>query len=141
MQTLLILKLQIYMNKKILILGSIFGLFAVIIGAFAAHGLKSKISVEALHSFETGVRYQMYHAILLLIVGNLTVLTAKAKKIMFYLLLKGVVIFSGSIYALATNELTAFNFKVIGFITPLGGLLLISAWLVMLINIVKRAKN
>lgn len=129
------------MNKKILILGSVFGLLAVAIGAFAAHGLKPKISVESLQSFETGVHYQMYHALLLLLIGNLEVVSAKAKKIFFYLVGIGIFLFSGSIYALSTNILTSFDFKVIGFITPMGGLLLILAWLLLLINFVKRIKN
>ena len=129
------------MNKKILILGSFFGLLAVIIGAFAAHGLKPKISLDSLQSFETGVRYQMYHALLLLLVGNLDSVSDKAKKIIFYLVGVGVLFFSGSIYALATNILTGFDFKVIGFITPIGGLLLILAWLILLINFVQSTKN
>ena len=129
------------MNKKILILGSVFGLLAVIIGAFAAHGLKPKISLDSLQSFETGVRYQMYHALLLLLVGNLDSVSDKAKKIIFYLVGVGVLFFSGSIYALATNILTGFDFKVIGFITPIGGLLLILAWLILLINFVQSTKN
>ncbi|WP_041301336.1 DUF423 domain-containing protein [Lacinutrix sp. 5H-3-7-4] len=129
------------MNKKMLILGAVYGLLAVIIGAFAAHGLKPKISAEAIQSFETGVRYQMYHALLLLFVGNLEIISAKSKKIIFYLVLIGVIFFSGSIFLLATNTLTAFNFKVIGFITPIGGLLLIISWVVMLINFLKIGKN
>ncbi|WP_034062618.1 DUF423 domain-containing protein [Lacinutrix jangbogonensis] len=129
------------MNKKILILGAVFGLLAVIIGAFAAHGLKPEISLEALQTFETGVRYQMYHAFLLLFVGTTTIVAGKTKKILFYLVLLGVLFFSGSIYALATNSLTGFDFKAIGFITPLGGLLLVLAWLVLLINFVKSSKN
>jgi len=129
------------MNKKVLILGSVLGLLAVVIGAFAAHGLKPKITASAMQSFETGVRYQMYHAFLLLLVGNMEVLKVKSKKIILYLVFTGMLLFSGSIYLLATNSLTGFDFKVIGFVTPLGGLLLISAWLVMLTYIVKRSKN
>jgi len=126
------------MNKKVLILGSVFGFFAVIIGAFAAHGLKPKISLESMQSFETGVRYQMYHALLLLLVGNLDSVSAKAKKIIFYLIGFGVLLFSGSIFCLATNSLSNFNFGIIGFITPIGGLLLILSWLVLFIEFVKK---
>lgn len=129
------------MNKKILILAAVYGMLAVIIGAFAAHGLKPKITTDAMQSFETGVRYQMYHALLLLLVGNLNVVSAKAKTIIFYLVAVGVLFFSGSIYTLATNSLTGFDFKVIAFITPIGGLLLILAWLLLLINFVKTTKN
>ena len=125
-------------NKKILILGTVFGFFAVVIGAFAAHGLKPKISSSAIQSFETGVRYQMYHALLLLLVGNMGNVSVKAKKTIFYLLGIGVLFFSGSIYSLATNSLTSFDFSVIGFITPIGGLLLILSWVVLFIEFVKK---
>lgn len=129
------------MNKRILITASFIGFIAVIIGAFAAHGLKPKITVDAMRSFETGVRYQMYHALLLLFIGNTKLIPIKIKTIFFYLIIIGVLLFSGSIYLLATNALTGFNFKVIGFITPLGGLILIFAWLLLIINFFKLKMN
>ena len=125
------------MNKKIIITAGVFGLLSVVLGAFGAHGLKSIISIESLQSFETGVRYQMYHALLLLIVGSNSNLTAKIKNTIFYLILIGIVLFSGSIYGLATNELTSFDFKSMAFITPVGGLLLILSWLVLLLGFIK----
>ena len=128
------------MNKSILITGAILGILSIILGAFAAHGLKDLISVESQQTFETGVRYQMYHAILLLFVASTTFISPKSKKIIFYLIVLGLLLFSGSIYGLATNALTSFNFKTIGFITPIGGLLLILAWVVMLIDFVKISK-
>ena len=128
------------MNKSILITGAILGILSVILGAFAAHGLKDLISVESQQTFETGVRYQMYHAILLLFVASTIFISPKSKKIIFYLIVLGLLLFSGSIYGLATNALTSFNFKTIGFITPIGGLLLILAWVVVLIDFVKISK-
>jgi uncharacterized membrane protein YgdD (TMEM256/DUF423 family) len=125
------------MNKKILITGSLLGLLAVILGAFAAHGLENSISKDAIETFQTGVRYQMYHAIVLLFIGSTTLLAVKTKKWIYYLMLLGVVLFSGSIYGLSTNELSSFDFKTIGFITPIGGLLLIISWIIMLIGFVK----
>nr|WP_321232462.1 DUF423 domain-containing protein [uncultured Psychroserpens sp.] len=125
------------MNKKILIAGCVLGVVAIILGAFGAHGLKSLISSESQQVFETGVRYQMYHALFLLFIGSYTVLTKTTKQTIFYLVILGVICFSGSIYGLATNELSSFDFKRIGFITPIGGLLLIMAWLVLLINFFK----
>lgn len=125
------------MNKKLLVLGSVLGLLSVILGAFGAHGLKALISVEAIQSFETGVRYQMYHALLLLVVGSQQSVTLKTKLRFYYLVLIGIILFSGSIYLLATNGITSFDFRVIGFITPLGGLLLIIAWLLLVIEFVK----
>lgn len=125
------------MNKTILITAVILGALSIILGAFAAHGLKKIISTEAIESFETGVKYQMYHALFLLFVGSSSFITLGYKKIIFYLVLVGVICFSGSIYGLATNTLTSFNFKKIALITPLGGLLLVSAWIVLLINFIK----
>lgn len=125
------------MNKTILITAAILGALSIILGAFAAHGLKKIISTEAIESFETGVKYQMYHALFLLFVGSSSFITLGYKKIIFYLVLVGIICFSGSIYGLATNTLTSFNFKKIALITPLGGLLLVSAWIVLLINFIK----
>ena len=125
------------MNKKILITASVLGMLSVIFGAFGAHGLKALISGESLQSFETGVRYQMYHALLLLFIGIASFVSTKNKKIIFYLILIGIIFFSGSIYGLATNELTSFDFKTIALITPLGGLLLILSWVVLLISVIK----
>lgn len=125
------------MNKKILIVACLLGLTGVIIGAFAAHGLKALITADALKAFETGVRYHMYHAFLLLFLGSTNLISNKIKRYVFYLVLTGLVLFSGSIYALATNVLTPFNFKTIGFITPIGGVLLIGAWALLFVNFLK----
>lgn len=125
------------MNKKILVIASLLGLLSIAFGAFGAHGLKALISFEALQTFETGVRYQMYHALMLLFIGSTTLIKQKTKNILFYLVIIGVLLFSGSIYGLATNNLTSFNFKTIGFITPIGGLLLIMSWSILLINFIK----
>ncbi|MBT8266235.1 MAG: DUF423 domain-containing protein [Bacteroidia bacterium] len=129
------------MDKKILITGAVFGLLSVVLGAFAAHGLKPKIEVSAMDSFQTGVRYQMYHALLLLLVGSTKWLADKYKKIVYILILGGVLLFSGSIYALSTNVLTAIDFKPFGFITPIGGLLLILSWGVLILNFVKKKSD
>ncbi|MCL8008856.1 DUF423 domain-containing protein [Gelidibacter japonicus] len=129
------------MNRTILITAAIFGIVAIALGAFAAHGLKEVLSTEALQTFETGVRYQMYHAIMLLFVGGTSFLNAKSKNIIFYLVLIGVVFFSGSIYGLSTMDVTGINFKSVGFITPIGGLLLISAWALMLLNFLKLKRD
>ncbi len=125
------------MNKKILVLGAVLGVLSVVLGAFGAHGLKSIISQESLQVFETGVRYQMYHALFLLIIGGTQLVDAKTKRALFYLVFVGIVLFSGSLYGLATNSLSAFDFKIIGFITPIGGLLLILAWILLLIKFLK----
>lgn len=129
------------MNRTFFISATILGMLAIILGAFAAHGLKSLISIESQNTFETGVRYQMYHAFFLFIVGSLKGISEKSKRIIYYLVIIGLIFFSGSIYGLATNTLTSFDFKSIGFITPIGGLLLIIAWLVLLINFLKMSTD
>lgn len=125
------------MNRKILITGAVLGILGIILGAFAAHGLEKMIDADGIKSFETGVRYQLYHAFLFLILGGTSFVSLKSKKTIFYLVIIGVIFFSGSIYGLATNELSSFDFKRIAMITPIGGLLLILAWIVMLIGIIR----
>ncbi|MFC0603161.1 DUF423 domain-containing protein [Winogradskyella pulchriflava] len=125
------------MNKKLLITGSFFGILGIILGAYAAHGLGKLIDADAVKTFETGVRYQIYHAFLLLILGGTSFVSFKSKKVILYLIISGVIFFSGSIYGLATNELSSFDFKTIAIITPIGGLLLIMAWIMMLIGIIR----
>lgn len=125
------------MYKIILITGAMLGVLAIILGAFGAHGLKAHLSPEQLQTFETGVRYQMYHALFLLFIGSTDLVISGYKNIIFYLVLIGVILFSGSIYGLATNALTSFNFKSIGFVTPIGGLFLIASWVVLIVNFVK----
>lgn len=129
------------MQRNFLFTGAIFGLFAVIIGAFAAHGLKPLLDRMAIESFETGVRYQMYHALLLLLLGGFGFLSPKAEKAVFYLLLFGVLLFSGSIYALSTNSLTAVDFRSIALLTPIGGTLMIVAWIILAVNFYKLKKK
>ena len=121
------------MDKKIISTGAVFGMIAIILGAFGAHALKKVLTLEELSTFETGVKYQMYHALFLVFIG-LASISQKAKKTIYFLVVIGVIFFSGSIYLLATNSLTPFDFKIIGFVTPIGGLLLISAWGVLLLN-------
>ncbi|MFD2825952.1 DUF423 domain-containing protein [Leeuwenhoekiella polynyae] len=128
------------MKRTLLITGSLLGLTAVILGAFGAHGLKESLTPEAINSFETGVRYQMYHAFLLLLTGTALPLTEKAQKSTFYLILLGVLLFSGSIYLLTTKPLTEIDISAIAWITPIGGALLISAWILITYNFIKSVK-
>jgi len=119
------------MDRKIFLLACVTGALGVVLGAFAAHGLKPLLSISAFESFNTGIRYQMYHSFLLFFIGLSTDIKPNQKSILFKLILTGVLLFSGSIYFLATNDLTPLNFKVIGFITPVGGLILIASWLLL----------
>lgn len=111
--------------RKFLVTGAVFGLLAVILGAFGAHGLKSVLAAETLTSFETGVRYQMYHALLLIGVANFSRLQST---MMYWFFLLGVVCFSGSIYLLSLDELAGLDFSSLALVTPLGGALLIVGW-------------
>ena len=125
------------MNKRILLTGAILGLLSVILGAFAAHALKEQLSIDSLASFNTGVRYQMYHALFLLAIAHCTFISVKAKKILMIITLLGVILFSGSIYLLSTGAMHAIDFSSIGFITPIGGLFLIIAWVLLIFNVIK----
>ena len=123
------------MNKIILFTACVLGMLSVILGAYAAHGLEKIIDTESVETFKTGVQYQMYHALFLLLLGMMDKVSIKTKKLVFVLVIIGLLFFSGSIYGLSTNELSSFDFKAIGFITPIGGLLLISSWLILGISI------
>ena len=116
------------MNKTILMTATLFGMVAIILGAFGAHGLEKIVNETSLESFETGVRYQMYHALFLLFLGIWDGLGVKPRKLIFRFIWIGTVLFSFSIYALTLNDLTSFDFKIIGFVTPMGGSILIVGW-------------
>ena len=118
------------MNKTIVLVGSILGGLAVVFGAFGAHGLQKVVGPEAVETFNTGVEYQVYHALFLLVLGTMRQLPESRKKLVFLLIAIGVVLFSFSIYLLALNSLYAYDFKNIGLITPLGGTLMILGWCV-----------
>ena len=126
------------MERKIIITAAFFGILSIILGAFGAHALKAILTPEQLTSFETGVRYQMYHAFFLFFVASRKELSLKAQKVIYNLVLAGILLFSGSIYLLTTKNVTSVDFKIIGFVTPIGGLLLIFAWLVLLVTFFKK---
>lgn len=126
------------MDRKIISTATFLGAIAIVLGAFGAHALKKVLSVDELATFETGVKYQMYHALFLLFLGMTNLVSEKAKKAVYYLVVTGVVFFSGSIYFLATDSLNDFNFKIIGFVTPIGGLLLIMGWFWLFIDFLKK---
>jgi uncharacterized membrane protein YgdD (TMEM256/DUF423 family) len=126
------------MERKIIATGAFFGMTAVILGAFGAHKLKQLLEPEMLSAFETGVRYQMYHAFLLLFVGIYPVISDKSRTAIFWLATIGIALFSGSIYLLSTGKISGVDFKSIGLITPLGGLLLIAAWAVLMVNFMSK---
>ena len=125
------------MNKKITATAAFLGMAAIILGAFGAHALKKVLTPEQLISFETGVRYQIYQAFFLFFLATQNDILEKTKKTIYTLIISGVLFFSGSIYLLSTMGITSINFKSIGFITPIGGLLLILAWGLLSFSILK----
>ncbi|SHG50814.1 DUF423 domain-containing protein [Flagellimonas flava] len=129
------------MNRTILLTGILFGLMAIVLGAFGAHGLKQLVDANAVESFETGVRYQMYHAFFLIILGIWEGLEPIKRKRIFRLVCIGVLLFSFSIYLLALDSLMTWNVKTIGFVTPIGGLFLIAAWAIFAYYIWSKKSN
>lgn len=128
------------MDRKIISTAAILGLTAVILGAFAAHGLKKIIAVSELNTFETGVKYQMYHALFLLFIGTTKDLTIKAKKVIYYTTISGIFLFSVSLYFLAINSQLPFDIRPFGIITPIGGLLLLMAWFCLFVNFFRKTR-
>lgn len=126
------------MDRKIIATAAFFGMTAVILGAFGAHGLKKVLEPEMLISFETGVRYQFYHTFLLLFVGIYSGVSSTTKKAVYWLTTIGIVFFSVSIYLLSTSKISGIDLKSIGFITPIGGLLLIVGWLLLFIDFARK---
>ncbi|WP_339631857.1 DUF423 domain-containing protein [Bizionia echini] len=118
-------------HQIIIVTAGIFGMLAVIFGAFGAHALKKRLTPEQLQSFEVGVRYQMYHALVLLALGfssyNITTTT-------FWCFTIGIVLFSFSIYGLVLSDVKRKKMRFLGPITPIGGLLLVAGWLLVIVN-------
>lgn len=126
------------MLKRYTAAGAILALLAVAFGAFGAHSLKGHLSDDDLDVFETGVRYQMYHGLGLLIVALLSDKLGEGKLVRWSarLLLIGVVLFSGSLYALALTGIKAF-----GPITPLGGVAFLAGWLLLALAALKSGRK
>ncbi|WP_456375954.1 DUF423 domain-containing protein [Lutibacter sp.] len=116
------------MTQFTLLFASILGGLAVSFGAFGAHLLKRILTKEQLKSFETGVKYQMYHAIVLLLIGFNFDLETTSEKYMVYIFMLGIILFSFSIYGLVISSAKNKKLTFLGPITPLGGLFLIIGW-------------
>lgn len=125
------------MERKLILLGSLLALIAVIFGAMGAHALKDFLSTDQLVSFETAVRYQMYHGIALIAISSTKYIKLKIKKLLLFLIGFGVLLFSGSIYLLVGAPIFEMDFKFMGPVTPVGGLLLIIAWIFIIISILR----
>ena len=121
------------MNKN-LIITAIIGALTIILGAFGAHALQETLNVSQLKSFETGIRYQMFHILVLLFVNTYSGFSSKTKNTISLLFFIGILFFSGSIYAITLGV----NAKTIWFITPIGGFLFIVGWLKMALSFNKK---
>jgi uncharacterized membrane protein YgdD (TMEM256/DUF423 family) len=123
------------MNKKLLLIGSVLFVTAIILGAFGAHALKELLSAEKLESFEVGVRYQFYTSMILLLFG-LTADKFSFSLRSFYLFqILGVFLFSGSIYFLSLEEIFHTSLNFLGPITPVGGGLMIIGWVLFIFRL------
>jgi uncharacterized membrane protein YgdD (TMEM256/DUF423 family) len=116
------------MKKTIIVTGSVFGLLAVIAGAFGAHALQAKLSARDLDVWHTAVQYQFYHVFALLFLATIAG-SRKLVAVSFYLFTIGIIFFCGSLYLLACRDLIGWGWLIfMGPITPIGGLLFIAGW-------------
>lgn len=125
------------MSKKIILTGAIFIMLAIVLGAMAAHGLEKVVSENLIVTFEKGVKYQMYSGLGLLIIGLNTAKLNISTTFFYYLNLIGVILFSGSIYLYALHEITPV-LKPFAMVVPFGGVAMISAWIVLSIQIIRK---
>lgn len=116
------------MAKYFIFLGSINAFLAVGLGAFGAHGLKSRISPEMLEIYQTGVQYHIFHALGLILIGIIAHWLSESNLILWSgaLILAGIVVFSGSLYILSITGIRSF-----GAVTPIGGVTFLAGWILM----------
>ncbi len=123
--------------NKILAFVSLLGAIGIALGAFGAHRLKEILSPERMDSFETAVRYQLFHVLIVLVVGCSTYFSKKIKKTIAWIFIPGIILFSGSIYGIILEWIPI---KYMWFLTPLGGVFLIVGWLQLAFQILKTPK-
>lgn len=126
------------MNKRIIIIASMFGILAVILGAFGAHALKKLVSPSQIEIWQTGVQYQFYHTFALLFLSTFSRFRSRAINAASWFFIGGIILFSGSLYVLAAKDvLHLVNVSFIGPLTPIGGFLFIMGWVSLLIAAIK----
>lgn len=126
------------MNKRIIIIASVFGFMAVGLGAFGAHGLKKLISSSDLEIWKTAVDYQFYHTFALLFVASCSRFKSRLINVSSWCFIIGIILFSGSLYLLATKDVLQLgSAAVIGPVTPIGGVFFLAGWLCLLIGTIK----
>jgi uncharacterized membrane protein YgdD (TMEM256/DUF423 family) len=129
------------MNLKATITASILAATSIMLGAFGAHALKELITAERLATFEVGVRYQMYIALSLLVFAICEDRFQFEIRLVRILMLAGILLFSGSIYLIALSDIWGLNTKILGPLTPIGGLCIILGWTVFVYRVWKVAKK
>lgn len=128
------------MAKKSLQIAAFLGFTAIILGAFGAHGLKQVLTTDQLVSFESGVKYQMYHALFLLFVSQTQLVSEKMKNAITWITVLGILLFSFSIYALCLQGVIGVNLRFLGPVTPIGGTLLIASWLMLFFGVTSQKR-
>ena len=119
------------MKEYVLLIAALYGALGIIFGAFGAHALKKIFSDDLLKSFETGVKYQLYHAIVLLVIGFQFSFTESLQTAVAWCFIVGTFLFSFSIYGLCISSAKGKKLRFLGPITPLGGLLLVIGWILL----------
>lgn len=117
------------MNKRIILTAAIFGLIAVVLGAFGAHGLQGKVADEQLENWKTAVNYQFYHTLALLFLATFSRARNGLISLAYFGFTLGILLFSGSLYLLSTRAITGLSSGLLGPITPIGGVCFILGWI------------
>jgi uncharacterized membrane protein YgdD (TMEM256/DUF423 family) len=121
------------MKKKFIVTASVFGMLAVLAGAFGAHGLQGLLSPKNMEVWHTAVQYQFYHVFALLFLSKQTRHKTRLISDCYYLFTFGIILFSGSLYLISCHELLEWNWvpKIVGPVTPIGGLFFIGGWVTL----------
>jgi uncharacterized membrane protein YgdD (TMEM256/DUF423 family) len=131
-----------YMHKIFLVLGSLLGGLAVALGAFGAHGLKKmQVEPDTIANYQTGVQYQMYHALVLLFLGLLAERLAGSSLVNYagFFFIGGIILFSGSLYLIVSMKtMNKVIPTAVGILTPIGGLLFILGWIFLLLSLIRK---
>ncbi len=126
------------MKQFVLVMACLYGALSVMLGSLGAHMLKEVLTSSQLLSFETAVRYQLIHAVVLLVIGFNLTFNGTLQKVISFLFIVGVFLFSFSIFLLSTQDLMGLKMSFLGPITPMGGLCLVAGWIILAILFVKK---
>lgn len=126
------------MNRNITIIGVILISISIILGAFGAHPLKEVLTAKQMASYDVGIRYQMYHGLGLLMIGLNSNKISESLRVVCWLLVLGTILFSGSIYLLSLQNVIGVKLSFLGPVTPIGGVLMITGWVLLLFKLIKK---